>query len=107
MQQESGIVCTNSQVGVNSKKSIMALYTPVIKDNKKRLGDLMDPNDTASYRLKCGLQTMQAIDFLARSVQELGKRVLPADVTLLQVIDANCAKFYKDVLQHLPQYKTK
>ena len=57
--------------------------------------------------LDCGLQTMQAINFLSRSVQVLSNRGLTADVTLLQAIYSNCAKLYKSVQCHLTHTKTK
>ena len=43
---------------------------PITKEIKKRLGDLIGPNDTVEDRVDCGIQNMQAIEFLARSVQD-------------------------------------
>ena len=79
-------------LGVNSTGSIMTMDNPFIKKIKKRLGDLVGPNNTTAERVDCCLQTMQAIDFLAKAVQDLFNRVLPADVMLLQEINYNCAK---------------
>ena len=67
----------------------------------------MELNNTILYRVDCGLQTMQAIDFLSRTVQEISNRGLLVDVMLLQAIDADCANFYKSVQRHLIQTKTK
>ena len=91
----------------NSTKSIMTTNKPVIKDIKKRLGNLIEPNDTASYRLYYGLQTMQYIDFLDIEVQDLANRGLQEDAMLLQSINADCAKLCKSVQRHLTQTKTK
>ena len=82
------------------------MYYPVIKEIKKRIGYLVYPNYTAADIVYFGLQTMQAIDFLASSVQDLVNRVLPVYVIIIQVIDANCGKFYKAVQRHLRQTKT-
>ena len=82
------------------------MYNPVIKEIKKRIGYLVYPNYTAADIVYCGLQTMQAIDFLASSVQDLSNRVLPVYVMIIQAIYANCAKFYKAVQIHLRQTKT-
>ena len=60
-------------LGVNSTKFIMKMDKPVIKEIKNQLGYLIDPNNTAADRLDCGLQTMQAIDLMVRSVQDLEK----------------------------------
>ena len=48
-------------LGVNSTKFIMTMDKPVIDEIKKRLGDLIYPNDTAADRVDCGLQTMRYI----------------------------------------------
>ena len=58
---------------------------------------MIDPNGTLADRVDCFLQTMQAINLLDRAVQELANQVLTLHVTLLQVIDTNCGKFYKSV----------
>ena len=50
---------------------------------------------------------MQFIDFLARALQDLAHRGLTQDVTLIQSIDTDCDKFYKDVKSHLKKTKTK
>ena len=79
----------------------MTMYKPVLKNIKKRLGYLIDHNDTTEYRFNCGLQTLQVIGFLARSVQYLANRGLMDDVTLIQAINTNCSKLYKVVQHHL------
>ena len=79
----------------------------VIKDIKKQPGDLIEYSDTTSYSVDCGLQTMQAIEFLTRSVQDLANRGLSSDVTIIQSIYTHCAKFYMAVQHRLTQTKPK
>ena len=94
-------------LGVNSTKSIMIIYKPVTKEIKKQLGDMIYPNETTSYRMDYGLQTMQAIALMSRVMQDLENRGLLSYATILQEIDADCDKFYKDVQRHLTQNKNK
>ena len=44
----------------------MTMDKPVIKDINNGLEYLLDPSGTAADRVECGLQTMQAIEFLSR-----------------------------------------
>ena len=60
-------------------------------------------NGTKLDKVYCGLQTIQAIDFLTILVQYLANRGLTKDVTLLQSIDTNCDKLYKAVQSLLKQ----
>ena len=53
-------------LGFKSTKSIMTMDKPVIKDINNGLEYLLDPSGTAADRVECGLQTMQAIEFLSR-----------------------------------------
>ena len=53
----------------------------------------------------CGLHTMQVVDLLSRSVQELENCGQYPDISLLQEIDTDCANFYKSVHRHITQTK--
>ena len=54
---------------------------PIIKEIKKWLGDVVDPNNATSERVDYGLHTMYDIALLSRAVQDLANRGLPADLT--------------------------
>ena len=81
-----------TDLGVNTKDSIITMDKPVIKDIKKRMEDLVIFNSAAATKVDCGLHTMQAINFLSIVVQCLANRGLPPDISVLQEIDAECAK---------------
>ena len=59
------------KLGVNSTKPIVATDKPIVKEINKRLGYMVDPNNTGADRVYCGLQTMKAIDFLSMALQGL------------------------------------
>ena len=92
---------------VKSTEPIMTTEKPITKNNKKGLGCMVDPNNTAADKVDCDLQTIQGIDFLARAVQDLSNRGLLEDVTLLQAIDTNYANLYKAFQGLRTQTKTK
>ena len=94
-------------LGINPNESIMTMENSIIKEIKKRLMDLIYPNDTAPDRLECDFQTLQAIDFLSREVQDLANQGLPVDLMLIQSINTNCYKLYKYVQCHLTHTNTK
>ena len=48
-------------LGVNSTKYNMKMDNNLINEIKKRLWDLIDPNDTTADRVDCVSETMQAI----------------------------------------------
>ena len=83
----------------------MKIEKPFIKNVNNRIGYLIDPSDTAVDRVDGGLQTMQAMNFLARAVQNVVNLGLLEYVTLIQAIDINCAKLYKAFYCHLIQTK--
>ena len=76
-----------TDLGVNSKYSTMMAYKHVIKKIKKWLSSLAGSIVNTTNQVCCGLQTMQAIDFPSRTVQDIANHGLTLNVTLLNEID--------------------
>ena len=75
--------------------SIIKMDKLVIKEIKKRLESHVYSTVNASTQLDCGLQTIQAIYFLSRAVEDFLNCGIIPNVTLLHGIDMYCDNFYK------------
>ena len=60
-----------------------------IKEIKKWLASIVESTVNETTQTYCGLQKMQAVDFMSRAVQDLANHILMPHVTLLHEIDTN------------------
>ena len=79
----------------------MTMNKPGIKDIKKQFASLVDSPVNLTTLGDFGLQKMQTINFLSRSIQGLENRRLTSSLVLLHEIDMNCANLYKSVQSNL------
>ena len=95
-----------TQVGINSVDSLAMLDKALLKDVKKQLQDGIDTALPVDDRVDCNVMTMVAIDMAAKAVQDLAHRGVAQDVALLNLINAQAVRYYKDVARHLASTKT-